>query len=54
MELRNGVWTSRAKADDARKIKRLAKRIIEASTDPAITEDARKILSLARDLERDL
>lgn len=54
MELRNGVYTSQTRADDAEDIMRLARRIEAAATDPQIKADARKIERLARDLEDEL
>lgn len=54
MELRNGVYTSQTRADDARDIKKCAKKILEQTGDPTIRRLAEKIVRLARDLEDEL
>ncbi|NYF16009.1 hypothetical protein HDC37_000823 [Microbacterium sp. AK009] len=54
MELRNGVYSSQTRADDAEDILRLARRIEAATDDPQIKADAQKIVRLARDLEDEL
>lgn len=60
MELRNGVYTSRSRKNDAESIERLARQIrqqFEGGVEPdlaAIERAARKIESEARSLARDL
>ena len=54
MEMRNGVWTSEGKADDARKIRRLAEAIADRTTDADVKANALQIIKRARDLEHDL
>jgi len=51
MEMRGGAWTSQTKADDARDIVRLAKKIIERTDDPQVKELAEKIKRKASDIE---
>ena len=52
MEIRGGAWTSQTKADDARDIVRLAKKIIEQTNDQEVKELAEKIRRKASDIER--
>lgn len=54
MEKRNGVWTSKARSDDARDIARLARELIATADDDRVVEIAKNIERKARDLEADL
>lgn len=54
MELRNGVYTSQSRADDARDIVRFAKKIREKTVDTEIEGWAKRIIRIADDLEREL
>ncbi|MGN8245285.1 hypothetical protein ACTHAM_002404 [Cellulomonas soli] len=51
MEMRNGVWTSQTRADDARDIERWARKIIERTNDAEVKQLAERIKRSARDLQ---
>lgn len=54
MELRDGVWTSKKRADDLREIREAAETILRVSSQVQVREAAARIVRLARDIERDI